>query len=38
MNIVHAEELDDMLLRDGLKIDCVLEIEVDEDAVVERIA
>ena len=37
-NIVQAEKLDEMLQRSGQKIDCVLEIEVDEEAVVRRIA
>ena len=37
-NIFQAEKLDEMLQRSGQKIDCVLEIEVDEEAVVRRIA
>ena len=37
-NIVQAEKLDEMLQRIGQKIDCVLKIEVDEEAVVGRIA
>ena len=37
-NIAQAEKLDEMLQRSGQQIDCVLEIQVDEDSVVRRIA
>lgn len=37
-NILQAEKLNEMLQRGSQQIDCVLEIQVDEDAVVKRIA
>ena len=37
-NIAQAKKLDDMLHRRGQQIDCVFEIQVNEDAVVRRIA
>ena len=37
-NRKQAEKLDEMLQRSGQHIDCVIEIQVDEEAVVRRIA